>query len=277
MFRRFRSGLTYANAMATFAVFIALGGTTYAAATITGRDVQDGSLSGRDIKQGTLQSGDVKDGTLRRQDFLPGVLPGGLTAPLGQSEGVTGPAGQAGPAGPQGERGPAGADGKAGAPGKDGSDGKDGAPGTPGQDGAPGNDGAPGTPGTPGTNGTNGTNGTAVAYATLVGETVFDAKNIADANVDNPAQGVYCLKNLGFTFKTAVATVFGPSAATPTPGNWDRFATVYTEPAGFVNGNTLCPAGTQAEVTIYDVGQAIAAGGPPATFAAGPVTIWFDD
>ena len=34
-----RKRLTYANVMATLAVFIALGGSSYAALTITGRDV----------------------------------------------------------------------------------------------------------------------------------------------------------------------------------------------------------------------------------------------
>ena len=45
-----RSRLTYANVMATIAVFIALGGVAWAAATINGRDVIDESLTGRDIR-----------------------------------------------------------------------------------------------------------------------------------------------------------------------------------------------------------------------------------
>ena len=45
-----RSRLTYANVMATIAVFIALGGVAWAAATINGGDVIDESLTGRDIK-----------------------------------------------------------------------------------------------------------------------------------------------------------------------------------------------------------------------------------
>ena len=44
------SRLTYANVMATIAVFIALGGVAWAAATINGKDVVDESLTGRDIK-----------------------------------------------------------------------------------------------------------------------------------------------------------------------------------------------------------------------------------
>jgi hypothetical protein len=278
--RRLSPHLSYANVMATIAVFVALSGSAYAAATITGRDVKDGSLSGRDIKQGTLQSGDIKDGTLRRQDFFPGVLStaGGLTTPLGQSEGA---AGAAGPQGPQGEQGQAGADGKdgargpAGADGKNGIDGKDGAPGAPGKDGTNGTNGTNGAPGTPGTNGTNGTNGTAVAYGTLNGPSVYDEKNISNSNVTNPAQGVYCLKGLTFSFKSMVATVVGPGPSSPTPGNWDRLVNVYSDPNGFTDAT--CGPNTQAVVAIYDVGQAIAAGGAPATFAASNVTVWFEN
>ncbi len=40
--------------MATLAVFIALGGSSYAALSITGRDVADGSLTYRDLKRNTL-------------------------------------------------------------------------------------------------------------------------------------------------------------------------------------------------------------------------------
>jgi hypothetical protein len=280
--RQLRPALTYANVMATIAVFIALGGSAFAAATITGRNVQDGSLTGRDIKKGTIQSSDIKDGTLRRQDFFPGVLPSGLTAPLSPAEGLPGAPGAAGPAGaagPQGERGPAGKDG---APGNDGTPGLDGTNGTNGVDGAPGKDGAAGKDGTNGTNGTigpTGPRGTAVAYATLSGPKVFDGKNIADANVSYPQVGVYCLKNLGFTFKSAVATPFGPGPSSNEPRNWDVIASVYTDPAGFpATTRSICGAGTQVMVTLYDIGAAIIEGsGNPGGFAPGPVTVWLED
>ena len=45
-----RSRLTYANVMASIAVFIALGGAAWAAATINGKDVINESLTGKDIK-----------------------------------------------------------------------------------------------------------------------------------------------------------------------------------------------------------------------------------
>jgi hypothetical protein len=43
--------LTYSNVIATCALFVALGGSSYAAIKITGRNVADGSLTGKDIKK----------------------------------------------------------------------------------------------------------------------------------------------------------------------------------------------------------------------------------
>jgi hypothetical protein len=88
-----RSKLTYANVMATIAVFIALGGSSYAALRITGKNVTDGTLSGKDIKNQSLTGGDVKNGTLAPTDFKRDALPAG---PRGEQ-------------GPQGEPGPPGA------------------------------------------------------------------------------------------------------------------------------------------------------------------------
>ena len=45
MVNRLRGKLTYANVMSTVAVFVALGGSSYAALTITGRDVKNSSLT----------------------------------------------------------------------------------------------------------------------------------------------------------------------------------------------------------------------------------------
>lgn len=90
--------LTYANVMATLALFVALGGTSYAALKVTSRDVRDGSLRGRDIHAGSLKSKQVKDGSLLARDFKAGQLPAGAAGPAG-------PAGAAGPAGPAGAPG----------------------------------------------------------------------------------------------------------------------------------------------------------------------------
>jgi hypothetical protein len=77
--RALRQRLSYANVMATVAVFIALGGSSYAALTITGADVRNGSLSYRDLKKNTLGGGRVKESRLgtvpraRNADRLNGV------------------------------------------------------------------------------------------------------------------------------------------------------------------------------------------------------------
>ncbi|MFN8132815.1 MAG: hypothetical protein U0R70_14825 [Solirubrobacteraceae bacterium] len=61
---RFR--LSYANVMSTLAVVIALGGTSYAAVAITGRQVRNGSLSGVDIRGDSLTGAQVRESTLGR-------------------------------------------------------------------------------------------------------------------------------------------------------------------------------------------------------------------
>ena len=124
--RKLRSRLTYANVMATVAVFIALGGSSDAALRITGRNVPRNALTGADIKNLTgkdvrnnsltgadvrsLRSGDVANGTLLAEDFATDQLPAGQQ----------GPAGPAGPAGAPGATGPPGATGAQGQKGADG-------------------------------------------------------------------------------------------------------------------------------------------------------------
>jgi hypothetical protein len=83
-----RGRLSYANVVATLALFIALGGSSYAAIKITGKNVKDASLT----------SADVKDRSLLSKDFKAGQLP-------------------AGPQGSQGAQGAAGATGATGSPG----------------------------------------------------------------------------------------------------------------------------------------------------------------
>jgi hypothetical protein len=61
-----RRHMSYANVMATVAVFIALGGSSYAALTITGADVRNGSLSNRDLKRNTLDGSRIKEKRLAK-------------------------------------------------------------------------------------------------------------------------------------------------------------------------------------------------------------------
>jgi hypothetical protein len=66
---RVRDRMTYANVVATLALFVALGGTSYAVLHIRSGDVVDNSLRSRDIRDNTLRSRDVRDRTLRARDL----------------------------------------------------------------------------------------------------------------------------------------------------------------------------------------------------------------
>jgi hypothetical protein len=69
-----RRALSYSNVMATLAVFVALGGSSYAAITITGKHVRDNSLTGADVRNNSLKSADVRDNSLRSADVKNGSL-----------------------------------------------------------------------------------------------------------------------------------------------------------------------------------------------------------
>jgi hypothetical protein len=64
MIEALRRHASYANVMATLAVFIALGGSSYAALRITGQDVENGSLTFRDLRRDTLGGGRIKESRL---------------------------------------------------------------------------------------------------------------------------------------------------------------------------------------------------------------------
>lgn len=87
-----RPVISYANVMSTIAVFVALGGSSYAAVKL-GR----GQVKGINLANDSVSSAKVKNGSLLARDFKAGQLPTG--AP--------------GPQGPKGEPGPKGADGAA--------------------------------------------------------------------------------------------------------------------------------------------------------------------
>jgi hypothetical protein len=88
-------------AVAMTALAISLGGTSYAAVTITGKNVRNSSLTGADIRNNTLTSGDVRNGSLLARDFKAGELPAG-------SRGATGATGATGAPGSDGAQGPPG-------------------------------------------------------------------------------------------------------------------------------------------------------------------------
>ena len=114
---RLRRHLSYANVVASLALFIALGGTSYAAFTITSKQVRNNSLTGADIKNSSVSTADVKNGSLLSKDFKRGQLVAGAQGP----QGPAGAKGDDGAAGPQGAKGDKGDAGPQGAPGADGA------------------------------------------------------------------------------------------------------------------------------------------------------------
>jgi hypothetical protein len=79
------------NAVAYLALFVALAGTSFAAATvITGKDVKNSSLTGKDVKNSSLTGTDVKNKSLAPADFNGSVQgPKGDTGAKGE-QGIQG-------------------------------------------------------------------------------------------------------------------------------------------------------------------------------------------
>ena len=96
MLNRFRSRPSFASVVSVMALFVALGGTSYAAAKLP-----KNSVGSAQIKTNGVGSSDVKNGSLRGVDFRAGELP----------------------AGPQGQQGVKGEKGDTGTPGQNGKDG----------------------------------------------------------------------------------------------------------------------------------------------------------
>lgn len=94
---------SHATVVAYLALFVALGGSSYAAVAL-----KKNSVKSRNIAKNAVTSPKVRNGALLSRDFKAGQLPGG-------------------PQGPKGDTGARGADG---IPGHDGADGADGAAGT---------------------------------------------------------------------------------------------------------------------------------------------------
>lgn len=112
MVARLHSHLTYANVMATFAAFFALGGGAFAVVGIPGRD---GKVHGCYAKKtGALRV--VKEGKRCRRGER--AIAWGAVGKRGEA-GVRGPTGDRGGTGPQGPTGSQGPPGSQGAPGSD--------------------------------------------------------------------------------------------------------------------------------------------------------------
>jgi hypothetical protein len=88
------------NAVAYLALFVALGGTSYAATSLS-----KNSVGAAQIRRNAVNSAKVKDRSLLARDFKAGELPAGAQGPPGP-QGAGGAAGPGGAAGAQGPAGP---------------------------------------------------------------------------------------------------------------------------------------------------------------------------
>lgn len=112
--------------VSSLALFVALGGTSYAAIvlprnSVGSAQIRPKAVKGSELATNAVTSNKVKDGSLLRDDFKPGQLVAG-------APGLNGAAGDDGAPGLKGDTGTAGSQGTKGAGGTDGNDGMPGAP-----------------------------------------------------------------------------------------------------------------------------------------------------
>ena len=94
-----RRRLNYSNVVATMALFLALGGSSYAAVQLS-----RGSVKTKHLAAGAVTGAKVKNRSLRARDFSAGSLPAGPRGPAG-AQGPKGDAGSPGAPGAQGLQG----------------------------------------------------------------------------------------------------------------------------------------------------------------------------
>ena len=109
----FRKRPSAALVVASLALLVALGGTSFAAAKLT---LPRNSVGNAQLRNNAVTSIKVKNFSLRRIDFAPGQVPAGPRGRTGPP-GAAGPAGAAGAAGATGPAGVTGATGPTGASG----------------------------------------------------------------------------------------------------------------------------------------------------------------
>jgi hypothetical protein len=98
--QRVRGNLSFASVTSLLAIFVALGGTGYAAITlpdnsVSAKQIKRNAVGGAEIRKNAVRSGEVRNGTLGVADFRAGAIP----------QGPQGLQGLQGPQGLQGERG----------------------------------------------------------------------------------------------------------------------------------------------------------------------------
>ena len=102
MLQGLRSRITSAHVIALIALFVAIGGTGYAAVKLPRN-----SVGSKQIKTGGVRSSEVRNGSLRARDFRDGDLPAGDQGPQGLQglPGIQGLQGEKGEKGDKGDKG----------------------------------------------------------------------------------------------------------------------------------------------------------------------------
>lgn len=245
----------FSNVVAIVALFIALGGASYAAIK-----VPDNSVGSRQLKKNAVNSAKVKNRSLLAVDFRQGQLPAGATGPIGER----------GPAGPTGQPGSSGLQGIAGATGPQGLIGPTGPIGGIGPTGETGPAGAPGATGFTGPVGPTGPTGPSTT-AVMTGS--------SNLGVSSAFFGVS-----GET--TSINTVSALPLATRTPAvalNAANLSVSIDTPPGagvtrvirLATANAFGATSTDLECSIVDPATTCSDTGPPVALSAGTLITMF--
>src|SRR3712207_6733156 len=76
MLARLRARLTYANVVATLALFLALGGVSYAAVRVGTGSIINNSVRTQDLRNNDIRSGDIRNRTITNRDILTNTVTG---------------------------------------------------------------------------------------------------------------------------------------------------------------------------------------------------------
>lgn len=203
-------GYVRTHHVALLALFVALGGTSYAAVKLPA-----GSVGSKQLARNSVTSAKVRNGTLLRRDFKQGQLVAGANG----APGAKGEPGATGPQGPAGAKGDTGAKGATGATGPQGEIGPEGAEGPQGIQGVEGPEGPEGPKGDTGTVDTSNFYDKAASDGRFLG---LGAK-ASDANQLDGIDSSGFIQGSGRTlFNRAAFTITSGSTVLTVPG-WGAF------------------------------------------------------
>jgi Collagen triple helix repeat (20 copies) len=206
------------NVVGYLALFVAIGGTSYAAVSLP-----SGSVGTRQLRDGAVIAAKVRPHSLVASDFARGQLPAG----------------------------PRGATGATGSPGPQGSAGATGSAGLPGAPGGPGKDGIPGQPGADGTNGKTVLNGSGAPDDGLGADGDFYLDTSADAIYGPKSSGTWgnATSLIGASGPSGTANVVTKIGIVIVPANGQSTVFADCPASSTVTGGGFAAAGSGLTVT----------------------------